>query len=229
MKGNKMSTNNVGANLANASQFFKLASYKGKPEPGFRVSRVIVKETKQGEKALSESLAIIVPDNLSVSGANDYAALREVMAGSLRDLQDKLIRRFAIAGDSQVWHDSISLAKLEAFAVESNETLGRLTHAEIAELFKSQDNVAVIHAAYETATGKEISDANCKQVNTVCEAILRKLCDSEPMFEKTVQEVFCSAVADNIDGDTAIKLRAKVKKAIETREKFESALADTGF
>lgn len=216
----------AGGNLDNASQFVKLASLTGKIEQGKRLIRVIAKTTKDGTKELAESLGLIVPDNLvSVAECAKYPTLNAVMLEALHDLQTQRAKVAALAGESQVWHAELSPEKLEAFAAESNEELGRLTLAEITEFVKANTVAAV--AAYETVTGKSVEEAKQPQVINMVQGVLQLLTKSakEVMLLTDKQETIVGLIVESCESPIKGKLQSKLASAKKNRAAMIEAAA----
>ena len=220
----------VGGNLANASQFVKLSSIKGKIEAGKICHRIIAKTRKDESgkemKDLPESLAIIVPDNLSIANCQSYPTLAALMLEAVRNVQRDLCKSFAVKGEAQVWHNEISPEKMESFAAEQNEKLGRLTLDQVSAFFTA--NAEHFLAAYSVFSGRDVTDANRKQVEATLEGLLKRLCESDPILASEKQEELLEAALESCEAPETARLQAKLQKAKKLRQDAVAAAADLG-
>ncbi len=214
-------TSNNGANLQNASVVLPLTAFTKEPDKGFRLSRVIFKADKSGNKAQA-SKGVIIPDTLSIAECEKFPALAAVMLSAVKGIQDDLIRSMVLKNQEQVWHDSITAEKLEAFAVESNENLGRLTLEEVTEFCSK--NAAVILAAYATVKNlQEIAEEKQAGIIKGLSEILARLTDSKATFTEA-QESVLSLIVENTESEVKAKLSAKLSAAVKRRKDTADAL-----
>jgi hypothetical protein len=237
MEGMEMTQSNsnitaAGGNLEAASQFVKLSALKNKTVEGGKLALRIISKERTGEdgkksRDLPESLALVIPDDLApLSECFKFPAIAQYLYDAVHEVQARIAKAAAMRGEATVWHVQLMPQKLEEFLVASNETLGRLTLAEIAGIVAG--NWEIVKAAYETATEKQIPADKMQQAQNFCRGILEKLCDGAPMLANEKQETFAQLVAESVSGEIATKLQNKVAKALENRKVMLAAADDLG-
>lgn len=119
---------------------------KAEVPAGFRLARIIRKNTKENPNAVSQ--AVFVPAPIDTASWMGNATIAEAVQNYMQGLQDKVIRQVLDSGRNIITDADIAVEAVASYLEENDETLGRLSKESIGTWYDAEvaDTLTLVFA-----------------------------------------------------------------------------------
>lgn len=157
---------------------------------GFRLARIIRKNTKETPNAVSQ--AVFVPAPIDSAAWMGNQVIAEAVQNYMQGLQDKCIRAVLDSGRNIITDTDISMDAVASYLEENDETLGRLSKDSITEWYnKEVSDTLTLAFADKLGIGDNPTDAETKKLDQLNNQYLA-------CFQKLAGKNLSGALPDNV-------------------------------